>query len=194
MPLFSGNCLLFSGGTWQSDDGLLNIEFASKFYCIFPTITGVLIFIISGVQIYRLTSLYQKEEDSSFLGLFMDSFLSILNCTLVLVSSIFITLGFIVWCGLMNERFPSCDLADGQNITKTEVNVRTRGFYNEMGLAQFGGWALFATFAVLATFAILKLINNHQLRNMRVSMYIERQRLVNEESFRENFSDPPRDE
>lgn len=94
----------------------------------------------------------------------------------------------------MNERFPSCDLADGQNITKTEVNVKTKGFYNEMGLAQFGGWALFATFAVLSTFAILKLINNHQLRNMRVSMYIERQRLVNEESFRENFSDPPRDE
>lgn len=152
-----------------------------------------MIFIVSAIQIYRLTLLYQKEEDSSFLGLFVDSFLSILNCTMVLASAIFITLGFIIWCGLMNERFPSCEIADGQNITKPEVNIHTRGFYNEMGLAQFGGWALFATFSVLSTFAILKLINNHQLRNLRVSMYNERQRLVNEENFRENFSDPPRE-
>lgn len=113
---------------------------------------------------------------------------------MVLAAAIFITLGFIVWCGLMNERFPSCETADGQNITKSEVKIRTRGFYNEMGLAQFGGWALFATFAVLSTFAILKLINNHQLRNLRVSMYNERQRLVNEENFRENFSEPPRED
>lgn len=188
----SGNCLLFSGGLWREDDGLLNIKFASKFYCVFPTCTGVFIFIVSGIQIYRLALLYHKEEESSFLGLFMDSFLSIINCAMVLAAAIFITLGFIIWCGLMNERFPSCETADGQNITKTELNIHTRGFYNEMGLAQFGGWALFATFSVLSTFAILKLINNHQLRNLRVSMYLERQRLVNEENFRENLTEPPR--
>lgn len=110
---------------------------------------------------------------------------------MVLASAIFITLGFIVWCGLMNERFPSCEIADGQNITKPEEKIRTNGFFNGMGLAQFGSWGSFATFAVLSTFAILKLVNNHQLRNLRVSMYLERQRLVNEESFRDNFSEPP---
>lgn len=188
----SGNCLLFSGGLWQEDDGLLNLHFASKFYCVFPICTGIFIFIVSGIQIYRLANLYHKEEESSFLGLFVDSFLSIINCAMVLASAIFITLGFIIWCGLMNERFPSCETADGNNITKPEMNIHTRGFYNEMGLAQFGGWALFATFSVLSTFAILKLINNHQLRNLRVSMYLERQRLVNEENFRENLTEPPR--
>lgn len=150
----------------------------------------VLVFILSGVQIYRLTMLYRKEEESTFLALFLDSFISIICCTLVLTSAIFITLGFIVWCGVMNERFPSCEIADGQNITKSAVKIRTNGFYNEMGLAQFGGWASFATFAVLSTFAILKLVNNHQLRNLRVSMYLERQRLVNEESFHSGFSEP----
>jgi hypothetical protein len=44
----------------------------------------------------------------------------------------------------------------------------------------------------LSTFAILKLVNNHQLRNLRVSMYLERQRLVNEDNFRENLTDPVR--
>ena len=43
----------------------------------------------------------------------------------------------------------------------------------------------------LSTFAILKLVNNHQLRNLRVSMYLERQRLVNEDNFRE-LTDPVR--
>jgi hypothetical protein len=132
--------LLFSGGQWQEDDGLLDISWASKFYCAFPIITGTLIFILSGIQIYRLTLLYHKEEDSSFLGLFMDSFLSLICCSMVLASAIFITLGFIVWCGLMNERFPSCETADGQNITKSEVKIKTTGFYNEMGTAQFGAW------------------------------------------------------
>lgn len=189
--LCSGNCLLFSGGSWQEDDGLLNISWASKFYCVFPVITGFFIFVLSIVQIYRLTKLYHKEEDSSFLGLFLDASCSLLSCAMVLSSAILITLGFIRWCGLMNERFPSCDTADGQNITKTEVKIRTNGFYTQMGVSQFGGWSSFATWVGLSTFAILKLINNHQLRNLRVSMYLERQRLVNEDNFRENLTDAP---
>lgn len=148
-------------------------------------------FILSAVQIYRLAKLYHKEEDSSFLGLFLDASCSLLSCSMVLSSAILITLGFIRWCGLMNERFPSCDNADGQNITKTEVKIRTNGFYTQMGVAQFGGWSSFATWVGLSTFAILKLINNHQLRNLRVSMYLERQRLVNEDNFRENLTDAP---
>lgn len=151
-------------------------------------------FILSAASIYRLTMLYHKEEESSFLGLFVDASFSLLSATFFLLSAIFITLGFIVWCGVMNERFPSCDTADGQNITKSDVKIKTNGFYTQMGVSQFGGWAGFATWAGLSTLAILKLVNNHQLRNLRVSMYLERQRLVNEDNFRENLTEPPRNE
>lgn len=187
----SGHCLLFSGGHWQEDDGLLNIEWASKLYCVFPIASGIFILILSVAQIYRLTRLYHKDEESSFLGLFMDALLCLVSCAMLLTSAIFITLGFIVWCGLMNQRFPSCDTADGQNITKPEVNIRTTGFYTQMGVSQFGGWSSFAAYVGLSTFAILKLASNHQLRNLRVSMYLERQRLVNEDNFRENLTDAP---
>lgn len=146
-------------------------------------LTSVLVFLLSSVQIYRIAMLYHKEEESSFLALFLDSAVSLICCCMVLASSIFITLGFIIWCGLMNERFPSCETADGQNITKPDVMIKTIGFYNEMGVAQFGSWGIFATFAVLSSLAILKLVNNHQLRNLRVSMYLERQRLVNDDAF-----------
>lgn len=136
--------------------------------------------------------LYHKEEESSFLGLFVDATCSLISCAMVLTSAIFITFGFIIWCGLMNERFPSCETADGQNFTRSDANIRTQGFYTQMGVSQFGGWCSFATWAGLTTFAILKLVNNHQLRNLRVSMYLERQRLVNEDNFRENLTDVPR--
>lgn len=192
--IHSGHCLLFSDGTWQEDDGLLNISWASKFYCVFPIFTGIFIFILSGVQIYRLARLYHKEEESSFLGLFLDAFCSLISCAMVLSSAILITLGFIRWCGLMNERFPSCETADGQNITKPEFKIKTTGFYAQMGVSQFGGWSSFATWVGLSTFAILKLVNNHQLRNLRVSMFLERQRLVNEDNFRENLTDAPQAE
>ncbi|CRK89272.1 CLUMA_CG003031, isoform A [Clunio marinus] len=192
--LFDGHCLLFSGGSWQEDDGLLNIAWANKLYCAFPILTGIVTLIIATVQIYRLTKLYHKEEESSFLALFMDAFFSLISCSMILTSAIFITLGFIIWCGLMNERFPSCDTADGQNITKSDVNINTIHFYTHMGIAQFGGWSSFATWVGLSTFAILKLVNNHQLRNLRVSMYLERQRLVNEDNFRENLTEAPRPE
>lgn len=69
----------------------------------------------------------------------------VLTVPKVLTSAIFITLGFIIWCGLMNERFPSCETADGQNITKPEMNIKTHGFYTQMGVSQFGGWSSFAT-------------------------------------------------
>lgn len=138
--------------------------------------------------------MYHKEEESTFLGLFTDSLLSLISCAMILGCSIVITLGFIRWCGLMNARFPSCAIADGQNITKSDVQINTKGFYTEMGVSQFGGWALFATCVGLSTFSVLKLVNNHQLRNLRVSMFQERSRLVNEDNFRENLTDAPTNE
>lgn len=39
-------------------------------------------------------------------------------------------------------------------------------------------WGSFATWVGLSVFAILKLCRYHQLENLRVSMYRERQRLI----------------
>lgn len=61
-----------------------------------------------------------------------------------------------------------------------------------MGIAQFGAWSSFAGSVGLTVFAMLKLVSDHQLRNMRASMYLERQRLVNEDSFHnDGISDVP---
>lgn len=62
-----------------------------------------------------------------------------------------------------------------------------------MGIAQFGAWSSFAACVALTVFALVKLISEHQIRNMRASMYLERQRLMNNDDvFRgDAFSDPP---
>lgn len=54
-----------------------------------------------------------------------------------------------------------------------------------MGTAQFGAWGSFAICVGLSVFALLKLINNHQMRNMQVSMFLERHRLMNEDGLRD---------
>lgn len=188
---FSGHCLLFATGTWQESDGLFDVRWASETYCNYPILVGVALFIVSGVQIYRLAILVYRELESSFLALFFDVVFGITLCAMTIVAAIIITLGFMTWCSDMTERFPSCDVADGQNITNVELNIQTSGFYIEMGTAQFGAWASFAVWVGLSVFALLKLINNHQLRNMKVSMYIERQRLVNEDVYRGTTSEVP---
>lgn len=85
-----------------------------------------------------------------------------------------------------NLKLFRCEIAAGLNITKSDVKIDTSGFYIEMGTAQFGAWGSFAIWVGLSVFALLKLINNHQLRNMKVSMYLERQKLVNEDAFLES--------
>lgn len=61
-----------------------------------------------------------------------------------------------------------------------------------MGIAQFGAWSSFAASVGLTVFALLKVVSDHQLRNMKASMYLERQRLVNDDSFRDDgISDVP---
>ncbi|XP_058812356.1 transmembrane protein 179 [Topomyia yanbarensis] len=188
---FNGHCLLFASGTWQETNGLFDVRWASEAYCTYPILVGIQLFVISGIQIYRLAILVYRELDSSFLALFFDVVFSISLCVMTIIAAIIITLGFLTWCSHMTERFPSCEIADGQNITNTELNVRTSGFYIEMGTAQFGAWASFAIWVGLSVFALLKLINNHQLRNLKVSMYIERQRLVNEDVYRGTTSELP---
>lgn len=179
---FNGHCLLFATGNWREDDGLFNVSWASKGFCNFPIITGVFLLLVSVVQIYRLSRLAYKQEDSSFLGLFIDVVIGIHMLTMAVIAAIMITLGFIVWCSDMTQRFPSCEVAAGQSITREDEKIDTTGFYIEMGTAQFGAWGAFAISVGIVVISLLKLINNHQIRNMKVSMYLERQRLVNEDA------------
>ncbi|CAA9993844.1 unnamed protein product, partial [Nesidiocoris tenuis] len=44
----------------------------------------------------------------------------------------------------------------------------------------FGAWASMACWVGLTVFALLKMCQQHQIRNMRASMFRERQRLINE--------------
>lgn len=72
-----------------------------------------------------------------------------------------------------------CELAAGQDIDHGD-KIRTDNFYIQLGTAQFGIWGSFATWVGLSVCALLKLCRYHQLENLRVSMYRERQRLINE--------------
>ncbi|XP_031628343.1 transmembrane protein 179 [Contarinia nasturtii] len=190
---FNGHCLLFTIGDWNEDTGLFDIKWASKFYCNFTIITGFFLMFVSTVEIYRMTRLQLKKLDSSFLGLFLDAVLGFLSCLMAFGAAIMITLGFITWCSQMTLRFPSCEVAAGQNFTKEQDHINTTGYHFEMGIAQFGAWSSFAASVGLTVFAMLKLVSDHQLRNMKASMYLERQRLVNDDSFRDEsgISDAP---
>nr|CAD7441322.1 unnamed protein product [Timema bartmani]CAD7458078.1 unnamed protein product [Timema tahoe]CAD7589983.1 unnamed protein product [Timema genevievae] len=175
---FRGHCLLFSTGTWQETDGQLNVHWASQAYCNYTIFVGVVLFVISAIQIYRMSLFLYKGTDSSFLSAFVDVVGSIFLCAMIIVAALMITLGFLVWCEDMTKRFPSCEVAVGKAIDKQD-GIDTSGFYIEMGTAQFGAWASWACWVGLTVFAILKLCRYHQLENMRVSMYRERQRLIN---------------
>lgn len=120
-----------------------------------------------------------KGIDSSFLSAFIDVVSSMILCGMTIMAALMITLGFMVWCQNMTERFPSCELAAGQAIDEAD-GINTTRFYIQLGTAQFGIWGSFATWVGLSVFALLKLCRYHQLENLRVSMYRERQRLINE--------------
>jgi hypothetical protein len=128
---------------------------------------------------FSLSVFLYKGTDSSFLSAFFDVLTGIILCGMTIIAALMITLGFMVWCQNVTLRFPSCELAAGQAIDKQD-GINTANFYIELGTAQFGVWGSFATWVGLSVFALLKLCRYHQLENIRVSMYRERQRLINE--------------
>lgn len=161
--------------------------------------------------IFICLSYVRMKEEESFIALFIDVVLGIWMLAMSILSAIFITLGFIVWCDGMTERFPSCETSAGQNIIRGDTEkINTSGFYIEMGTTQvgsnllklywtltrtplhlqFGAWGAFAISVGIGVIALLKLIHNHQVRNIKVSMYLERQRLVNQHQF-DGRSTPP---
>ncbi|XP_008550415.1 transmembrane protein 179 [Microplitis demolitor] len=174
---FKGHCLLFSTGVWQETDGQLVVHWGSQIYCNYTIFVGLMLLITSLVQIYRLSMLMYHGEDSSFLSAFVDVVSSIFLAAVTLIAATFITLGFMTWCQCMSKRFPSCDLAAGNDIDKKD-NINTSGFYIELGVAQFGAWSSLSVWVGLSVFAVLKLLKYHQLENMKVSMFRERQRLI----------------
>lgn len=169
-------------GDWDELDGLYHIKSTNASYCDFPIVTSIFVFIVSLVQIYRFSRLAYLKEDSRFLGLFLDVCFGTLMTIMTIVSAFFITLGFMRFCTAMTRSFQTCGQAAGQNITQDTMGIDTGGFYVQMGTAQFGIWGSFAACVIVGVVACLKLINEHQMQNMKVSMYLERQRLVHGET------------
>lgn len=172
-----GHCLLFSTGTWQESDGQFVVNWAPQAYCNYTIFVGLVLLITSAIQIYRLSMFMYRGEDSSFLSAFIDVVSSIFLTIITLIAAIIITLGFMTWCQCMTKRFPSCELAAGNDIDKAD-GIDTSGFHIELGAAQFGTWTSLSIWVGLSVFAVLKLLRYHQLENMKVSMYRERQRLI----------------
>lgn len=50
---FNQQCLLFSIGDWNEDNGLFDVQWASTFYCDFTIFTGIFLFFVSSIEIYR---------------------------------------------------------------------------------------------------------------------------------------------
>ena len=186
---FKGHCLLFTTGEWREKDGQFVVDWASQAYCNFTIFVGVVMFVISATQIYRLATpqplspvqsdgniivflrismfLY-KNKDSSFFSAFVDVISSIFMCSMTLTAALFITLGFNVWCGEMTKRFENCADATENDIDKNE-GIDPKGFFMQMFTAQFGVWLSWATWCGLTVFALLKLCRYHQQENIRVS-------------------------
>ncbi|XP_065343523.1 transmembrane protein 179 [Cloeon dipterum] len=176
---FQGHCLLFSTGNWQETDGQFNVNWSPTIFCGYPIGLAAMAMGLCFIQLYRMSVYYYRGTDSSFLSAFIDVVVSIVMCVCLIGAALMVTLGFISWCQDMTERFPSCEIAAGNDIDKKD-RINTANFYIQMGTAQFGAWALWAAWVALAVMAMIKLCQNHQMENVRVTMYIERQRLINE--------------
>lgn len=61
--LFRGHCLLFSTGVWQEGDGQFKVDWASQAYCNYTIFVGVVLFIVSAIQVYRMSLYLYKGTD-----------------------------------------------------------------------------------------------------------------------------------
>jgi len=174
---FRGHCLLFSTGEFRESDGQFEVDWASQGFCNYTIFVGVILFLISSVQIYRLSLLLYRGQDSTFLSAFVDVVQSTILCAMTLTAALIVTLGFDVWCRNITKRFETCEDAADNDIDKKD-GIDTSSFYIQIGTAQFGAWASWACCVGLCVFATLKLCKYHQEENMRLSMQIARERLI----------------
>jgi len=61
--LCRGHCLLFSTGVWQEGDGQFKVDWASQAYCNYTIFVGVVLFVVSAVQVYRMSVYLYKGTD-----------------------------------------------------------------------------------------------------------------------------------
>lgn len=92
-------------GEWQETDGQFLVSWASAGLCHYTIFVGVLVLIVSGVQVYRLSLLLYRGQDSSFISAFLDVLASALLALLTLIAALIITLGFEFWCKSITKRF-----------------------------------------------------------------------------------------
>lgn len=177
LECFKGHCLLFTTGTF-GDDGNFNANWATKGYCIYTLFIGYLTVITSLIQAVRMFSMLRKQTDSSFLSAFLDCILTVALSIVVFIASILVTLGFKTWCDAVTQRFRSCDDASIMEISKAD-NVQTKGFFIQIGTAQFGIWSSWVCWVLLAVLSTLKLCRYHEKEVIRVSMARQRQKIIN---------------
>lgn len=114
---------------------MFDAQWASKGYCLFPLMTAYSLFLMSCGQIFCYIRL--KSLEDSFLKLFFDVLVGIWSLAMSIISAVIITLGFIIWCDGMTQRFPTCETPAGQTIFHDDTDhINTSGFYIEMGTAQ----------------------------------------------------------
>lgn len=102
---YRGYCLLFSVGEWQETDGQFKVDWASQGFCNYTIFVGVFLFVVSAVQVYRLSLLLYRGQDSSFVSAFIDVVASALLACLTIIAALMITLGFDFWCKSITKRF-----------------------------------------------------------------------------------------
>jgi len=174
---FNGHCLLYTTGTFSNNDGLFIPQWASSFYCGFSLFTSTLAFIVSFVQLVRMSIFLYKGIDSSFLSAFTDSVLSILVTLILLLSCVFVSDGFRTWCSAIEERFPGCEDASVTEIDPND-NINTLAFYIMMGSVQFACWSGWVGWVLQSVLCIRKICIYHERENIIISMARER-RLLN---------------
>ncbi|XP_067119994.1 transmembrane protein 179 [Centruroides vittatus] len=173
---FKEHCLLYTTGTFQ-DDGNFKPEWASTSYCYYTMLVGIILLLTSIIQTIRMSVFLFRGIDSSFLSAFLDTVDNLLLTALSLIAAIIVTGGFKKWCDAVTERFASCDNASIMDIDKDD-DIRTAGFYIQMGTVQFAIWSSWVCWVFLTVLSTCKLCRYHEQENVIVSMARERQRII----------------
>ncbi len=70
------------------------MDWASQGLCNYTIFVGVVLFVVSSIQVYRLSLLLYRGQDSSFISAFGDVLISSITSLLNIIAALLITLGF----------------------------------------------------------------------------------------------------
>jgi len=156
---FKGHCLLFSSGEFLEVNGLFAAKWASFSSCSYTLIIGILLLIVSIVQLIRMSIFLYKGIDrcvffldkyvfyqsfyfmihlffSSFLSAFWDAVVSFILVLLTLIDAIIVTSGFSSWCSAVTQRFASCETATVMSFTGEDKEISPTDFFIQMVTVQ----------------------------------------------------------